>query len=47
MSFKNINCVKVDLALVLLGQLVQGGNLPPKRRSRIAAENENDWPLRP
>ena len=47
MSFKNINCVEVDLAFVLLGQLVQGGNLPPKRRSRIAAENENDWPLRP
>jgi hypothetical protein len=47
MSFKNVDGVKVDFALVLLGQLVQGGNLPPKRRSRIAAENENDRPLRP
>jgi len=47
MSFKNVDSVEVDLALVLLGQLVQGGNLPPKRRSGIAAENENDRPLRP
>jgi hypothetical protein len=47
MSFKNVDGVEVDFALVLLGQLVQGGNLPPKRRSGIAAENENDWPLRP
>jgi hypothetical protein len=47
MSFENVDGVEVDLALVLLGQLVQGGNLPPKRRSGIAAENENDWPLRP
>ena len=43
MSLKDIDGVEIDLALVLIGKLVQGGNLPPKGRSRIAAEDENDW----
>jgi hypothetical protein len=47
MSFKDVDGVEVDLALILVGQFVQGGNLPPKWRSRIAAEDENDWLIRP
>ena len=39
MRFKNVNGVESDLVAILIGQLVQGGNLPPKRRSRIAAED--------
>ena len=37
---EDIDGVEIDLALVLLGQLVQGGNLPPKWRSSIAAEDQ-------
>jgi hypothetical protein len=47
MRLKDINGVEVDLALVLLSQLVQGGNLPPKRRSGIAPEHQNDRLVRP
>jgi hypothetical protein len=39
---ENIDGVKIYLPLVLLRQLVQGGNLPPKWRSSIAAENQHD-----
>jgi hypothetical protein len=42
MSLQDVDRVEINLALVLLGQFVQGGNLPPKRWSRIAAEDEND-----
>ena len=42
MSFKDVDGVKVYLAFILIGQFVQGGNLPPKGRSRIAAEDENN-----
>jgi hypothetical protein len=41
--FENIDCVKINLALVLLGELVQGGNLPPERRSRVTPEHQHDW----
>jgi hypothetical protein len=46
-SFEDVDGIEVDLALVLLGQFVQGGNLPPEWRSGIAAEDENDRPNRP
>jgi hypothetical protein len=47
MSFENVDGVEVNLALVLLGQFVQGGNLPPKGRSSKAAEDENSWLVAP
>jgi hypothetical protein len=47
MRFKNVNSVESDLVAILISQLVQGGNLPPKRRSRVAAKNQNDWTVRP
>ena len=47
MGFQDVDRVEIDLTLVLLRQFVQGGNLPPKWRSGIAAENENDWPFFP
>ena len=43
MRLKNVNDVESDLVAVPLGELVQGGNLPPKGRSRIAAKNQDDW----
>lgn len=42
MGFQNIYSVEIDLAFISLGQPVQGGNLPPKWRSCIAAEDQND-----
>ena len=42
MRLKNVNGVEVDLAAVLLGEFIQGGNLPPKRRSRVTPEDQND-----
>jgi hypothetical protein len=42
MRFKNVDSVEVYLAAKLLSELVQGGNLPPKRRSSVAAKNENN-----
>jgi hypothetical protein len=44
---KDVNGVEADLVAVLLGKLVQGGNLPPKRRSRVAAKDQNDRLLGP
>ena len=44
---KNVDRIKVDFALVLLRQFIQGGNLPPKGRSSIAAENQHDGSFRP
>jgi hypothetical protein len=41
MCLGNVNNVKRDLILVLLVQLVERGNLPAKRRSSIAAKNED------
>ena len=40
--FENIDSVEINLALVLLGELIQGGNLPPKGRSSVTAEYQHD-----
>ena len=42
MCLKDIDRVKINLILVLRGQFVQGGNLPPKRWSSIAPEYQDD-----
>jgi len=47
MRLKNVDGVKVNLAVVLLGKFVQGGNLPPKRRSCVAPEDQDDRPIYP
>jgi hypothetical protein len=47
MSLQDVDRVEVNFALVSLGQFVQGGNLPPKRRSSIATEDQNDRLLSP
>jgi len=47
MRLQDVDRVEINLALVLLGQFVQGGNLPPKRRSGVAAEDENDGLIYP
>lgn len=47
MRLKNVNGVEVYLAVVLLGEFVQGGNLPPKWRSRVAPEDQHDRPICP
>ncbi len=38
---EDVHRVKSNLALILLGELVQGGNLPPKRRSGVTAEDQD------
>jgi hypothetical protein len=43
MRLSDIDHVEFDILLVLLIKLVERGNLPAKRRSSIASENENDW----
>jgi hypothetical protein len=47
MRLKDVNSVKPHLVAILLCQLVQGGNLPPKRRSRVAAEHQHNRPVDP
>ena len=47
MGLKDVDRIEIDLSLVLLRKLVQGGNLPPERRSSVAAEDEHHWPLLP
>jgi hypothetical protein len=47
MRFKDVDRVEAHLILVLVGQLVQGGNLPPKWRSGVAPENQHDRLLSP
>jgi len=42
MRFKNVDHEKSDLAVVLIIELVEGGNLPPERWSGVAAEDEYD-----
>ena len=34
------------LLVVLVIELVEGGNLPPEGRSSVAAEDKDDWLLR-
>src|SRR3954447_1104698 len=41
-SFQDVNRVERDVVTVFLIQLVKGRNLPPKRRSSVAAEDEHD-----
>src|SRR5580700_12017538 len=41
MCFKDVDRVERNLILILLSQLVQGGNLPPEGRSGIAPEDQN------
>jgi hypothetical protein len=42
MSFQDVNGVERYVVAVFLVQLVEGGNLPPKGRSSVAAEDEHD-----
>jgi hypothetical protein len=42
MCLKDVHGIEVNLTFVLLGQLIQGGNLPPKGRSSVAAEDKDD-----
>ena len=39
---ENVHRVESDFTAILLCHRVENGNLPPKRRSSIAAENEYD-----
>ena len=41
MSFSDIDDQKSGTIFILFIQLVESGNLPPKRRSRVAAEDEH------
>jgi len=43
--FTDVNNEEGDLIPIFIVQLVQGGNLPPKWRSSVAAEDEYDGPL--
>jgi len=43
MRLKDVNGVEADLVAILLGELVQGGNLPPKWRSGVASEDQHNW----
>ena len=47
MGLEDVDSVEIDLSLVLLRKLVQGGNLPPEGRSSVTAEDEDDWPVFP
>ena len=42
MRFQNVDNQEGDFAVVVVGELVEGGNLPPEGRSSIAAEDEDD-----
>jgi hypothetical protein len=41
-SLQDVDHQEGDLAVVLVCELVESGNLPPEGRSSVAAENEND-----
>ena len=43
MRLKDVNGVEADSVAVLHSELVQGGNLPPKRRSGVAPKDQHDW----
>lgn len=47
MGFEDVHGVEIGFALILLRQFVEGGNLPPERRSSIASENQNNRSFRP
>jgi hypothetical protein len=40
--FENVDDEEGDAVAVLIGELVEGGNLPPERRSSVAAEDEHN-----
>jgi len=42
MGLKNVDDQERDLAAVLVVELVEGRNLPPERRSSVAAEHQHD-----
>ena len=42
MRFADVHHVERDLILILFVELVESGNLPPERRSRVAAENQHN-----
>ena len=41
MRFGDVHDQERNFALVLIVELVEGGNLPPKRRSSVATENQH------
>jgi hypothetical protein len=41
MRFCDVHNQKADLALVLIVELVEGGNLPPEGWSSVTAENHH------
>jgi hypothetical protein len=42
MRLGDVDDEEADLVRILIVELVEGGNLPPKGRSGVAAEDEND-----
>ena len=42
MGFRDVHHEEINLALVLIVKLIEGGNLPPEGRSGIAAEHKHD-----
>jgi hypothetical protein len=42
MRLSDVHDQECDFALILIVKLVEGGNLPPERRSSVAAENQDD-----
>lgn len=46
MRLENVNHEKCDLRVVLVVELIESGNLPPKRWSSIAAEDEHNRLIR-
>ena len=42
MRFQNVNGVEIHVLTVFIVELVECGNLPPKRRSGVTAEDEHD-----
>ena len=42
MGFSDVHDQEINLSLVLIVELVEGGNLPPEGRSSVAAENQHD-----
>jgi hypothetical protein len=45
MRLENVYGVKRDVVAVLFIHRIQGRNLPPERRSSVAAEHEHNWLL--
>jgi len=44
--FQNVHRQKLHPVVILIVELVEGGNLPPERRSGVGAEDQGDGPLR-